>query len=377
MKKFNAYLYGFFNQVLLGIRKFKPLLVGYLIFTTPACQNSSIEPIENKIPPIQELLINSEDEEETKYDLTLLKIAEALNPLLNDYRSRVLLDDENIISEDGELKVSDVFANQSLIESFADRKSMNTLEKTTNIITEVRAIETNLKYHDFSFETVLYIPNYKSANFELSPIIAIGSEIEAEDNDVIVGWYYEESGVKVYITISEDYAITAKRPVFIVNGSATNYSDNQLLVSNDEMINSRVSSNPTFTIDRYSISQRYGRSRRSEYSYVLLYKFANGSWGHPEKREEIREIKKKEINKTFYDDKSIWQVKYVADVDRLYVATFEHDWWTPKKYVDWGGGIGITVARMKFPWEWYQKFWIDVPRTGTKTFYSKGHIVVK
>ncbi len=369
MKNVTAYLTQYFNELLVGIGKFNVLLTIVLLFVVISCQNNSIEPLAAEDINIQELLVNSEDEEETQYDLTLLKIGEALGPWINDYENRVLLSEENSISKDGGLKISDAFVNKSLKGRLAD--------KFNAVNNQIKRIESELKYNNVNFKTVLYVPNHKTADFKLAPIIAIGTDIEDEEEDVIPGWYYNKLGNKVYITISEDDAMASKRLVFIINGEATNYTPDQVLASNDKNINARVSANPTFTIDRYSISQRYDRSRRSEYSYVLLYRFANGGWGHPEKREEIREIHKRDINKTFYDDKEIWQVKWVGDVNRLYVATFEHDWWTPKKYVDWGGGIGITVARMKFPWEWYQKFWIDVPRSGTVTISSKGHIVVK
>jgi len=67
------------------------------------------------------------------------------------------------------------------------------------------------------------------------------------------------------------------------------------------------------------------------------------------------------------------------DIDRLYVATYEHDWYvSDKKWIDWGGGVGAEIMRSKFANEWYQKGWMDAPKPSMPlVINSKGTLTIK
>ena len=66
------------------------------------------------------------------------------------------------------------------------------------------------------------------------------------------------------------------------------------------------------------------------------------------------------------------------DIDRLYVVTYEHDWYTVKKYVEFTGGVGATIMKAKFAHEWYQKGFMDAPKPANPVLVnSKGTVTIK
>lgn len=136
---------------------------------------------------------------------------------------------------------------------------------------------------------------------------------------------------------------------------------------------------PVPIIDEYRITERYENDRRSEYYYRLVYLYTN--YGEQVGGLEIiQDMHKNNIGKTFYDDHRIWQIEdpNVNDLRRLYVVTFEREWYTSKKVVVWDDGLVSRCARMRFSDQYYQRFWVDYPTNGISfTHNEKGRVKIK
>ncbi len=213
-------------------------------------ENNRIEEIES----IADLVKIPDNIEETNYNFALLKYGESLDSIM---RENLLSkkDIKNVLQQDkDELLLSDLIKKNSL-----------TFESAWK-----------LKYQGIEYKPIIYIPNKKIALYDLSPIIALGCEIEDVDReDVIPGWYYDETGKKVFVKINKEFAQKSKRPILIINGTTPqsynlNSANKEIQKNENININKNTKTNPVTKIDEYSINYRYDKSSRSEYSYKLI-----------------------------------------------------------------------------------------------------------
>ena len=80
---------------------------------------------------------------------------------------------------------------------------------------------------------------------------------------------------------------------------------------------------------------------------------------------------------TFTNDFNVWQISSYSDLSRVYMVTFEYDWYASKKVIFFGGGVFGKIARMKHDNEWYQKFNFELENGTTVTESTKGEIIIK
>lgn len=315
-------------------------------------------------------MVNSQNSEETLYNQTLLNIANEMESwLLDPVNRKINLDNQKFKSE-GELM---------LLETI--EKSITGRMAKSKLGSAISELEKLLKYKGINYSASIYVPNHQTADFTLEPIVAIGTDIENSNEDVIPAWYYNHEGYKTIITLSEDEAMNSIRPVYIINGSSQpkNSTSNVTEVTNSSATGSRLEANPYYYLDNYSIAHRYESDNKSEYSYVLGYRRATGGFQYFHHR-DVRKIHKNDLNVVYTSDFHISEVNYLFfDIDRLYVATYEHDWYVAdKKWIDWGNGVGAEIMRAKFANEWYQKGWMDAPKPlNPVVINSKGTMTIK
>ena len=324
-----------------------------------SCENKSEQP--NVDEAIAKLLVSNVDAEEALFNLNLLKSAHLIDSEIQD--------SEIVISVIQELR-SKNFKDISLI-------SLTKKAGSTNL-----SINDSLySYRNANYNTNIYIPNLETSNPNLSPIIAIGSDIEdGESPDQIIGWYYNESGEKELVYLSEKTAMENIRPIFIVNSILSGqelYPQSNYSKSGDLKKASNLAS-INATIDEYKISYRYETSKKSEYSYELGYIFSSGAFQLSGNRTEIREIHKDDINKLFTSDFSIWQLNHLTDVKSLCVVTFEYDWYASEKPVSLEPFTNEFIGcRMKYYDEWYQVLCFELNVDTTVEQSTKGLLKVK
>src|SRR3972149_8619244 len=320
---------------------------------------------------ISELLINPENKDETNFNMVLLQIAESYEQIFENTEFKSQIFRAAKISDANEVDFSTLEKENNQFASIYN-KSLK-----SSYFINIEKLSLNLKYNNVQYDPVVYIPNIKIADSTLNPVIAVGVEVATENgNDIIPGWYYNNKEGKINILINEEFAMNSKRPICIINGVNKTDSSNEILDKKNLKSSKAVVSNPITKIDNYSIAYRYDKSKRSEYSYKLVYVYEDGTFDEGGYREEIREIHKDDIGKTFTNDYEIWQVQYWS-MKGLYFVTFEYDWYTSKKTVYWDDGFGYKVARMSKTDEWYQKCYFDLTPNYNFTIYSKGHIKIK
>lgn len=304
---------------------------------------------------------------------TMFEIANTCEDFILDKVSREHIRQD--LDRNCEFRIQKIFDERSLKGAASFKQEFENLNQSF-ILDEIK------------YEPIIYVPNMDVADPALSPIIAIGVEVEYRgtdlSGDVIIGWYYDTNDEKQVIYLDENLATTIKRPVFIVtNGDCTH----EILEQNKETDYVKkgaleTTGSPAPIIDEYRIIYRYESSGDSDYNFRLIYVYENGS-SQEGVRDLIRSINKDHIGYTWGDDHELWQFSYLSNLSRGYVVTYERDFYTGKKTITWQDGFSATCARMVSSSEWYQKFWVDYVDGGSPTTYpgnyvsSKGHVRIK
>ena len=234
-------------------------------------------------------------------------------------------------------------------------------ENTTEMVAIFKAI--NNEGNNDSTEVTLFIPNANTADFSLDPIYAIASDLPDSNVDIIHGWYYENDE-KIDVVISEKFALSAEKPVFIVNKSENNIFDNKVSSTKKGQIKSTAVDiyYRTPIIKKYSITERYDNSKKSEYKYKLAFELENGTFAIMNSH-KIADIHKNDLYDFFYTTHYIGDVDaYIRGntagniVEKVYMATYEHDWYATKKAVAFSGeGIVPSFLKMSNLDEYYQQ----------------------
>ncbi len=253
----------------------------------------------------------------------------------------------------------------------------------------LRDIEADMNYQEVNYFASLYVPNIKTADWRLNPVFAVAAEVDMdteEGEDYIPGWYYDLQGEKVSVAINEENATRLKNPLIIIQNSTTETAAAEgaaaaakpvepTAPAAEENIASVMTSYPYF----YSacITSRYDRSRKSEYSYELVYLYPSGGIQDGGTRTLIKKVHKNDIGDTFYPNFHVWQVDYL-NLNGLFMATFEYDWYASKKTVLINSPLGPqgVGCRMSKSHEWYQRTFFYLSAPCGYTVYSKGHIKI-
>lgn len=273
-----------------------------------------------------------------------------------------------------------------LIEELLD---LSVLKATSEELALFQKKRSALVYKEKQYEPIIYVPNKQTANFDLSPIIAIGAEIDYTRSDlvgdVIVGWYYDDNNEKQIVYLDETISLNNERPVLIVT-DGEKFIPSQSIKTGVPVLKSghQELGTPAPIIDEYKITHRYESRGKSDYNKRLIYTYENGGTQEGV-RDKIRSIHKDDIGRIFYDDYEIWEFGAISNLARGYVVTYERDWSKGKKVITWQDGLSWQCARMSSSSEWYQKFWVDYENGGSPELYpdsngyvySKGHVKIK
>ncbi|MDH5603933.1 MAG: hypothetical protein OEY51_08335, partial [Cyclobacteriaceae bacterium] len=257
-----------------------------------------------------------------------------------------------------------------------------------------------LNYGDDEYYPVLYVPNIESADLTLEPIIALGADIDVENEedydggDIIFGYFYNENDEYVEVFLDETMAFKETRPIIVVT-----YNNQEVVTKpKDEKVVSNGRSEitwyygPMFKLVEYSISQRYDGTNNSEYSVIVIPRSPTLTPGvyanYPNERQKVREIHKSDVGSpgtTFIHNYSMTPVSLYANMDRYFLVTFEYDWFASEKTISWSSAstpdsvvnsYAYKGAKMSNEDEWYQITHFDPNSSFTHTIYSKGHLKI-
>lgn len=315
--------------------------------------------------PIIELIMNQADSIDTKFNLVLYELAGGMLNAVKD-SSLVSIINSNTDASTFEIPFAELIRLNSQfkveIETFLRRNhSQLTYEGVAN----------KLRYLSDEYLPVLYIPNYKTCNFSLSPIIAIGTDIYSTNilyEDFIPGWTFNSNGTTNEVIIGQEANIRVANPIIIVTAN---------IVSATLPYNSSASStsfnyiyNPKFT--KFQIMNRYENSPHSEYQCGQEFIMCDGTLlnqgGRCSENFRIKDIHKRDIGKIF-DNESVNIKRIGIPAGNIlcfsiasFFVTYEYDWYAALKDVivqNPSSGHQVTQAtvrcRMKYGHEWYQR----------------------
>ncbi len=163
---------------------------------------------------IYELLKNPENLEDEALCYNLYRLAIDYIAIENPIETNIAINHEITKSKKNAVKLETLF-----------KKNLKSTQANKGIIDYQNLIKTttnNMSYDDISYFPELYIPNSEIANFDLPAIIAIGTDIYSENEELeehIPAWYTDENGDKIQILLDETTAMTIENPVLIFTNS--------------------------------------------------------------------------------------------------------------------------------------------------------------
>ncbi|MCF6184056.1 MAG: hypothetical protein L3J56_05430 [Bacteroidales bacterium] len=247
-------------------------------------------------------------------------------------------------------------------------------------------IKEKMVYKGLNYSIDIYIPNIKTANLSLKPIIAIGTDLYTNNdklNDYIPAWYIFENGSNEQILINEKEALNSDKPVLIltifeVDKNETIFEKNKERIKpNNNKSASDINISNVF-LSNCKIAYRYERDNKSEYAFG--YKVLSDDIGPVDIiNDKFIKINKNDLNKVISVHKSLYP--HILYAKRVYGVTYERDWYVSGNHshtINSGGSpawMWQISCKMKYANEWYQKVnYLDLNNSSFKDILSKGSV---
>ena len=193
--------------------------------------NAKIEYRLDKIPIIKysgkdEIAMKSEnDVDEEKLNLQLIELAEATKDLIKDYSFVEL-----IVRLARESNVETVYYSD------IEEKGINFYKRINQKLAlkglSIESIKANMTHQPILpnpefpetgeleiYEPSIFVPNVVIANANLQALISPNIEKEYDEEDYILAWYFDDSGVQRETMLNEITATQTSNPIFILNHS--------------------------------------------------------------------------------------------------------------------------------------------------------------
>jgi len=328
-----------------------------------------------KLPySIQQSISNSRSQGDSTFESKLYDYSIGLDSILkkNGFFSYFIDSVDKI--ESTYLKYTDVLS------MYSDFKGS---QQYSSVLLE--GISNEMTLGNISYEPIINISNFSTLNKSYLPIIALGYDLELEDDsisDIIPGWYYSGT-TKIEIGIDEIKGTTSTIPILVVTIHTKDSPLNMLMenITNDteESNFALKNSNTSYPfISQYRINYRYDNNNRSEYSYKNTYIYTSGGIQGGGNHKLIKRIKKQDVNnKTFNDN---YFMIHPSNTAGFWNVTFEYDWYASKKPIGVYSSIygwQFIECKMTYSDDWYQKFFFLLNQSGSQTESTKGHITVQ
>ncbi|MCD4791604.1 MAG: hypothetical protein K8R54_00095 [Bacteroidales bacterium] len=257
-----------------------------------------------------------------------------------------------------------------------------------NFKSDYNDISSLMIYNNSNYLVEIYIPNIETADLTMKPIIAIGTDLYTNNddlNDYIPAWYINNDNSFDEILINEKDAYSSEKPVLIFSI----YCKNKLTEANDNIETPNLQDDKSsakggvninsILLKDCKIKYRYERDNKSEFAFG--FKIRNGNYRSKTLiNDKFIKIHKTDLNKDITVNKRLHiSTTYIAD--RVYGVTYERDWYVSDNnshsiYI--GGSQDWTIlCKMKYSNEWYQKVdYLNLPdnSSGDVYFTSKGYV---
>ncbi len=324
----------------------------------------------NNTISIEEFLANPDDPDDEKINKKLYEISLLARNLLKDKSFNKL------IEEDVNVKDNKVFDLRELSLSF---KSSDMVYKDfERIIKDCelthKSINSESKEENESYIPGIYVPNSRFADFNLTPIISPGIEINPdikgmeEYEDYIIAWYWDKSGKLMEIMLNEEMVMNTKHPVFIIDNAdefLTNSLKYQRIYDNKDVSTLKsINSIQYFSSYEYQINVRHeGIGGESELWIDAFWVRDDGSYGWVKQSSgagtKIADVSKNDIGTLLYK----WVTFNSSGVNfepysqtHVFFNLFERDWFSSLKLL---GMITLDnenyylTGNMSYDNDWY------------------------
>ncbi len=259
---------------------------------------------------IGDLINLSFNEDDKKMNEYFYALAESLTDLVKDPRFNKDVIDFARKRDDDAANLISLLSNKSYANEVSKKlaKKGLTFENISKNFTY-----NNGKYIE-KYIPCIYIPNLKTCDPKLQPILSPNIELNADINEKyenhIIAWYFTKEGERKEIIINEEDAIKTKNPVFIIANAEENFTKGQNL-SEPIIIDKKTKGGIYFSTNEYRINYRYERSGNSEFAISAGRIASNGSAYNILKKDngsytstkDIRSVSKNDIGK----DLSHWE----------------------------------------------------------------------
>lgn len=307
----------------------------------------------DKIPLINfkyqdESIKDISDEDELKLDNMLIQLAEATKEEIKDLNFNKKIIELAQSSNTGTVYYSQIKTSLPLI---YDRINQRLASENTSIedITSRMTHAPILPNSDFPetaeleiYKPAIYIPNFDLVNSQLQPIISPNIEVEYQEEDCIVGWYFDESGIQKTTLLSEKIAMETTNPIFILNHAIPKCKMDLIgsFYSNVKKGNGLEKSNTYFNSTKIKIKNGYryesGLGMKSEFCIsgaIVRYNSPPVNFLHITNNNDmslkIREVKKSEVESSTMinvTSSHLNQNLTPYNENLVYWNTFERDW---------------------------------------------------
>lgn len=348
---------------------------------------------------ISSLVSNSYmNEEDRQINVVLFDVAQALKVVLHDNNLS-----KDMLGKAAENPNSEVFLNEMFSDNPMFKQLLN--EELAKISAAkgkqqdgeedyYALLMENFVYDSTLYEISVYIPNVSTSNWDMLPVVAVGTDLSTVDDDgtgdYIAGWALQESGQDTEIIINEHKGINADTPIIIAGVGFVNIVDITDVTESDSTANvfggGKVEDVGDPYVFAYQILYRYDSSKRSEYRFKFSYlpmgatspADVQGEWGA-----EIAEIHKDDVAAaTIFTNKHCDILAVPLGVAGIYYVAYEYDWYYGAKCIDFlnypGGILGDVCVKMKYENEWYISRYIPFNSQITQTYnQNKGITTIK
>lgn len=224
------------------------------------------------------------------------------------------------------------------------------------------------------YEPAIFIPNSSRANPNLQPLISPNIESEIEDEDYILAWYFDETGIQKETMLAEATVSNSNNPIFILDHAIPKTQMDKIsnyIKSTKDATPFPKSGSTYFESNRIKIKNGYryeqgtGRSEFCIGGAIVRAGSPPANFLHLTNNNDhslkIKEVTKSQVNSS----SSVYVTSHHADnytpydQNKVYWNTFERDWNRSIKDLGNGATFGQTWyfwGRMRYTNDWYQ--WI-------------------
>jgi hypothetical protein len=326
----------------------------------------TIGDIETFLNPVSyDIHLKAEKEEDgLKISKNLLELSIASRELFRDNAYNLILKEkaQSNINRTFDMNEIDLDLKSSNTDINKIKSILENIDLTRKVISNEKSAKTNIE----RYIPAIFIPNSKTADYNLKPFISPGLVVNCEAKgledfeDYIIAWYYDDDNNLREFLLNEEMAKKTKHPIFIFDNAdkeLTYTTKSESIIANNNTDEpsyikyKSVTNRQKFSSHEYKLNHRFEGSGKSEFwltgvwvlSDFSRYEFLkSGGTNH-----EITKVDKDDIGDQLYlwwpfND---WDLAPL-DETHVFFNTYERDWF--RSYKSFGSGTARSDETTDF-----------------------------